>query len=312
MGRSPYEALYRHTTHYSSLGYEILSKFFFYPLIGKKNFSLNLLKCYHSSYTGAQTKNRNLKNTLHLNLSNVKSIKIKTEKVQLVQFTFINNHKAREINQKINQNIKSFIGFSSHESSGFGNSAYIPLPHLLKKGMKTYIQLPNKKRVELGTIEPLDMYEKLFVFYGRKYIVNSPNYYSKSKSYGTYFILKEMPSSIKKKIDDAFDSQNKLELFIEKNNLGELKPATLSTDNGFSDKFGTKFLKFIPHNEYNDSLLMMGPPHYVSEKDLPPEFPLYIHYNMNKNRELISPVFKWKCKKEKKQVYLNLSNFEPL
>lgn len=308
----PYEeeVLYRNSTHYSSLGYEIPAKFFFHALIGEKKFSLNSLKCHYNSYAGKK-ESGNSKNVVDLNLSNIKSIEVKTKKIPLIKVKLVNNYKPKKINYEINQDIKSFIGFSSIKPSGFGNAVYIPLSHSLKGEMRVYVQLPNEERIALGTIKPLDVYGKLFNFY-EGYVINNSVYYN--LYYGTYFILKKMPLSIKKKIEGAFTSQNSLELFIEKRSIGWLKPITLkvSDDNYLINRLGEKILRFLPHKGYNDSLLMMGPSHYVSEKDLPVEFPLHIHYNMNEGRKLVSPVFNWNCKKQKQQIHLNLPNFTPL
>ena len=85
-----------------------------------------------------------------------------------------------------------------------------------------------------------------------------------------------MFSSLQKKITViTYPAQ----LFVEDYNLGTLVSYSL---------YGQNRLKFVPVNGYKKSFLMMGPSHYITEQDLPSEFPVHIQYNMNDSRSLKS------------------------
>ena len=300
----PYEreTLYRSFTHYSSLGYEITAKFFFNALIGENFFFLNVLKCYFENKLFKS-------NVSDINLSQLDSIKITGNQVSLIKFVLIDSYYKKSSNYHLNQKIQSFIGFSSTESSSFGNVIYLPIPFQLKEGMKVYIQLSNKEKIELGAIQPLDSHGKFFNFFG-EYIENFPSYFDNYNSaYGSYFISNEMSSLIKDKLE-KLSLNNLPKVFIGDYKLGVLKPYTVI--DGMVSRSG-KILKLIPYNgEYSKSFLMMGPSHFVQEKNLPVEFTLHIKYTMNNGKTFESLIPNWKCKKEKKEIHLNFPNFKPL
>lgn len=253
-----------------------------------------------------------LKNISWTNLFHVKSIIITGNKIPLINFASLNDpHKKLSIQSKT----KSFIGFSSGRFDDFGNAAYIPLPIKLKAGLKVYIRLQNANRIELGAISPLEKYGKFFDFHA-EYIKTHPHFYD----YQMFFYWEKMPHHLKTKIRNI----RFMELFIEGNatnhKLGNLyfdylDETSLKYEEQKdlnSDWTDSRILKFIPSNGYNQSLVMWGPYHYVSERELPYRFPLYIKYVMNSGRAFKSLIPNWSCKKEKRKVRLNLPNFEPL
>ena len=317
------KSYYRHKTHYSSLGYEIPSVFFFHALIGKKDFSFNLINCQYSLQSkikaeGTLEKSKSLKTPDSFKLSDLKSISIHPllkKKPNLLNFYTLSDYHIKELN--INPDVKNFLGFSSPVE--FGNTAYLPLSYPLKDNLKVYIKLPNgkrignqknKERLELGKIQALDKYQKFFSLYGR-YITYYAPYFD--KYYGTYFILKDMPPLIKNQIERAFVSEDRLELLLEDKSLGWLELETLEAEeDDVIDLFGRKILRFLPHRGYNQSLLIMGNPDSISEKNLPFEFPLNIKYQINEKTVFKASVLNWDCKKQAQFIELNLKNFTPL
>ena len=299
------KALYRHTTHYSSLGYEIPAVFFFNALVGNQSFSFNLIKCFYPLQK--KLKSKPLKAGNNFKLSELRSIKIKSKKTSVLHFHNVNNYQAKELSENISEDVKSFLGFMS--PLDFGNTAYIPLSYSLENNLKVYIKIKAKEKIEIGAIKALDPYEKLFNFYG-KYIIYHPNYFD--WLYGTYFMLKEMPSLIRQKLEKALESQAGLELLLEDDSLGILEPISIWDDEYLANRLGETILKFIPHGGYNQSLLMMGNPDYISEKKLSSQFPLHIEYLTEEEETFKAPVLGWTCEKQAQSVELNLKNFKPL
>ena len=121
-----------------------------------------------------------------------------------------------------------------------------------------------------------------------------------------------MPPLIKKKLEKAFNSESTQELLLEDKSLGWLKLETLPEDDDLLDQFGRKILRFFPHGGYNRSLLMMGNPEYITEKNLPVEFLLNIEYQTNKKTAFKASVLNWDCEKQPQFIELNLKNFIPL
>ena len=95
----------------------------------------------------------------------------------------------------------------------------MPIP--LKEGMKIYIQLANKNKIELGSIKALDTYEKFFVFY-EKFIKTRRSFMH--SYFESSFLFEEMPSFLKEKIEKI---NSPAELFVEDYKLGWLKPYNL-------------------------------------------------------------------------------------
>ncbi|MDE0091957.1 MAG: hypothetical protein OXN83_01565 [Oligoflexia bacterium] len=48
------------------------------------------------------------------------------------------------------------------------------------------------------------------------------------------------------------------------------------------------------------------------EKEFPKEFPIYIKYETVDGKNFKSLILNWTCRKEKQEVNLDLSHFEPL
>ena len=272
--------------HKSSIGNEIISNIYFNALIGRTDFSLKIINCYFEKGVPV---NKELDKSL--SLSSVKSIKIIGGENKVIS-SLESIVKSTPLTLHTKQH-ESFI--SLFNKSNFSGTPFIPVSVQLKKGMRIYIRNKHKNRIELGTITPLDSYQKFFAFYNN-YIknTNSPFY---SNSYKTFFLLESFPVSLKKTIKKI---NSPLELFVENYRLGILQPYNL---------YGKNSLK-LSLNKY--PLLMAGPYHRVREKDLPDKFPLYIQYNINEQKKFKSLIPDWKCKKEKKHFHLNLPNFEPI
>lgn len=169
---------------------------------------------------------------------------------------------------------------------------YFPIPFQLKEGMDIYIRSGFKEKIKLGPIRAFDTHKKIFHFYG-KYIKNSLITYT---HYKPFFLQGKLPFILK-------TGKSSLKLFIENYKLGVLHYQLLENSAVF---------RFIPTIGYNKSFLMMGPSHYIRERYLPEEFPLYIQYNLKNGKAARSLIPNWRCKKEQQSVYLKLPNFKPL
>ena len=283
---------YRVFAHGSSLKNEILAHIYFNALIGRTEFSLKIINCYFKEIDFIGEK-------LIKNLYKVQSIKVIDKKGAFLA-TFRHNdsdHNHNVVDSYFNRKekeTKSFLGFSNRVD--FLDFPVFPLPIQLKTGMRIYIQLPNKKKVDLGKIRALDQFEKFFVFY-EDFIKKKEH---QTIHYESWFLLNEMPSFLKYQIDKMTDS---LDLFIEDYKLGRLQ---------FDNLNKKRNLRFIPVNGYKKSFLMMGPSQSVREKDFSSEFSLYIQYNMNDSESFESLIPDWKCKKEDNFIYLQLPHFDPL
>ena len=297
---------YKVFDHKSSLGNEIVAKIYFNILIGKKKFFLNIINCHFKSRLFELTsfKSRNIRD---LN-SFSKNWDEDLFDLQSIQLTDGNNviatlrHNSSDhhyndgsyLNYKV-KGTKSFIAFFS--LSDFLNSSFIPMPIQLKEGMKIYIQLKNKIRVELGAIQALDTYKKLFVFYS-DFITRGIRASTHHKS---YFTWEKLPDLFKRQMGNL---NNLGELFVEGYKLGELQ---------HYNSYEKKDLRFIPVNGYKESFLMMGAfSNHAREQQFSAEFPLYIQYNADSGESFKSLIPKWYCKKEKQLVDFNLPSFEPL
>ena len=286
----PYEwqSLYRSFGHYSSLGYELPAIYFFNALIGKEHFVWKKIKCFF--------KKKNYKiNKRNINLSEVNSIKLTGGYVSLCDFRLKDDkHYFQEMNYQIDHSTQSFLTFSSRKSDDFGNAIYHSLPIQLKEGMKVYIQFSDQSKTELGEIHAFDSHGKFFDFYA-KYI----SYYPFYQEHEEYFIFDKMPSFLQEKIAQA----STLALFVEDYQLGTLQWY-------YPEKYKNKKLKLELYSKAR--FYPSGPDHYVTEKDVPDRFPLYIQYTMNNGKIFKNRVQNWNCFKERRKVRLNISNFEPL
>lgn len=305
--------LYRRFAHKSSLGNELVAKIYFNTLIGKKEFSLKAINCYFKKSTTVWKDKILTAKSKRFKQNSVNSTNKKFDKdlfaVQSIQVTDgnitiltlrhnISNHyhkKGSYLNHKI-KGTKSFIAFFNKYD--FLESAFIPSHIQLKKDMNVYIQLANKNRIKLGSIKPLDIYEKFFVFYEQYIKSNIDTGYTHHYS---HFILEKMPFILKDKIKPVKKS---VKLFIEDYKIGHLELYNL---------YGKNSLRLIPVNGYEKSFLMMGPSRgYVRKHKFPDEFPLYIQYNMNNGESFKSLIPDWRCKKRKQKILLKLPNFDPL
>ena len=229
-------------------------------------------------------KSHNLKNVI--DLDSVNRIEV------LGQDTFLFNLRVNRSDHYWNhgtyknykkEGTKSFFAFLKKDN--FLKSVYIPLPFQLKKGMKLYIQFKNKSRVELGSIQALDNYNKFFALYS-DHIIGKIDY-----SHTHWFIyLKDL------NIEEG-------ELFIDDYKLGRVANEQL---------YGKKLLKFIPNIGYQNTFLMMGPQDSVQERDFPNEFPVFINYQTKEGKNFKSLIPDWTCRKEKQEINLDLPHFEPL
>ena len=294
------KVLYRSFFHYSSLGYEIITKYFFYALIGKKKFFINLLKC-HIKKDNLQA---NIKFyplpalPLSSDISNATfhSIKILTDRgIPLIRFVTYPDFKTEDYSINLEKN---FIGFSSGTLGSFGNLSWYLFPIQLKDDMRVYLKFSNRDEIiVLGSITLLESYRRFFYFH-RKYIENVWNI--KSDNFDLYFLLKKMPLFIKEKIEKNIFLRKSVDLFIGKYKLGVM----------VLDKFRTKDrLKFIPSQE---QMLLMTGPSGVLEKNLPNKVSLYIQYNMDNGKSFKSLIPNWKCEKKRKWIHLKATSFKSL
>ena len=147
-----YKMFYQHK---SSLGNELIAKIYLNALTGKQKFFLKKIHCYF-------TDNKPVNEKFSKNLSATKSIQITDGKKAISSLRRVDS------DSYMNKKTKSLISFSN--KSDFLEYFFF-LPVSLKEGMKISIQLADKQKFEIGSIEALDTYKKLFVFYG-KYIKN--------------------------------------------------------------------------------------------------------------------------------------------
>ena len=283
--------------HKSSLGNELIAKIYFNALTGNKDFSLKIIRCHFKEPIPIQTGEIKSIKTGIFKQNSATSINLsRGQKLQSIQITGENIALTtlRPIIDKTNyMGGKSFITFFGE--SNFLESPFILLDIQLKKGMRIYIELEDKTRIELGSIEPLDISNVFFVFY-TKYIENqffSP-YDDDSR---LFFLLGKMPFSLKARTERI---KSTAKLFVENHELGILYTSSL---------YGKKGLVLIPVVES----LFIGPHGHIREKSLPnDEFSLYIQYNYKNGESFKSLIPNWICKKEKQYIHLNLPNFEPL
>ena len=146
--------------HGSSLENENIANIYFNALIGRTEFSLKIINCYFKKidFVGSSFEG---------DLYSVKSIKV-IDKKGTPLATFRHNNTDHHYNDssyfnRKEKKTKSFIGFSNRVD--FLDFPFFSLPIQLKTGMRIYIQLPNKKKVDLGRIKALGQFEKFFVFY---------------------------------------------------------------------------------------------------------------------------------------------------
>ena len=282
---------YRVFSHASSLENENMANIYFNALIGRAEFPLKIINCYFKEIGFVSNK-------LKKGLYQIRSIKVIDKKGTSLA-TFRRNvsdhhHNEGSYFKRKEKWMKSFIGFSN--GVDFLDFPFFPLPIQLKTGMKISIQLPNKKRIDLGRIRALDQFEKFFVLY-ENFIVKKRY---QTIHYESWFLLKQMPVSFENQIKEVTGTFG---LFVEDYKLGTLY---------FDDFYGKRALRFIPVNGYKKSFLMMGPSHSVRESDFPAEFPVYIQYNVNDSESFKSLIPDWKCKKKKQHIHLKLPHFDPL
>ena len=323
-------SFYKVFWHESSIGNRLTAQFYFKALQGEKRFFLNIIQCYFkpsdlsfaSLYQAqgndksigldvsakpipietssqkpvsknARASGRTQQESHHLNhiidLDSVNQIKVLGQKTLLFNFrrNIANHHYSDgsyESHKK--KGTKNFLVFLNKKN--FLRSVYIPFSFQLKKGMKIYLQFSNGERMELGAIQSLDAYNKFFVLYA-DYIMGTADY-----SYTHLFLYIE-----KKKLKIKEGG----ELFIDNYKLGQVVPAKIYKKN---------LLKFIPNIGYSNTFLMMGPQDSVQEKDLSKKFPVFISYQTKDGQNFKSLIPDWICKKERREINLDLPYFEPL
>ena len=269
------EDFYRVFLHASSLGNELIAQVYFNALLGKTHFFVNTIHChFKDSKQTSHTKN------IKINLDAIDSIEIIGGGNLL--FNLKANRRDHFWKNGTYKNhkkagTKSFLTFLNTDN--FLKSVYIPLSFQLKEGMKIYIQSESNKRIELGAIQALDNYNKFFALY---YGEQGLDHY--------YFIIYFKDLKIEKKA----------ELFIDNHKLGQI-----------ISKKGN-LLKFIPEIGYLNTFLTMGPQGSVREADFPKKFPVYIKYETANGKNFKSLILNLTCRKEKQEVNLDLSHFEPL
>ena len=287
--------LYERFGHRSSLGYEQVAKIYFHGLIGKKKFFLKNITC---SFINSKPNYKEF----NKNFDSVNLIQIFGEKTPAF---ILRNNNPEHYHNKVSysdyktKGTKSFIAFFGKDQ--FLESIFFPLFNRLKEDMKISIHLPNKTKLELGSIKPLDAYKKFFVFFE-----NYLHYFDNNDKYESFFLLDEMPLNLKKQLNQT---KKPLELFVGDYKLGSLLLSKLYFRTSDTYK---QILKFIPRYGYEKSFLFMGPAKLIREKDFPDQFSLSIKYTMDNGDNLNSLIPDWKCYKYKQTFHLNLPNFKPL
>ena len=287
--------LYREFGHSSALGNEITAYIYFNALIGKKNFISNILDCYFSQRAKGFAAKKNIL------FNKIKNIFIGTKSILLgeIRLNSSEHHRRKEgtFFQDNQKNIKSFIGFSDFLENNLGLSPYFPIPLKLSNKSTVSIQFPGKKNISLGQIRTLDSFGKFFNLYSNYTKIKPDKNYN---YYEVHFFKEKLRQNLKKKL--LRNPNKKLYLLIDDYVLGELSPSTYYE--------GEPSLVLKPRSK--NSFLMMGPQHLVQERQLPSQFPLYMHYVMEDGRALKSLIPEWSCRKEKHTYQLDLPNFEPL
>ena len=286
--------------HESSFGNEITAKIYFNALIGKKEFSVNIINCHPESYRENSLLKQSFKNPIKKRirkfaLFDVKSIQINTENRQISSLRRNSSDhywNKRSASHYIDKKTRSFIALSN-KNYFLDSPAYFPVPFQLKEGMGVYVQSGFKEKIKLGSIIAFDEHKKIFHFYG-KYIKNTLFTYT---HYKPFFYQKDFPLFLKNNLKPIF------KLFIEDYKLGSLDHQRSKESSAF---------KFTPTSGYDASFLMMGPSHYIRNKDLPEKFSLHIQYNLKTGVAVKSSIPNWKCRKEETEVKLNLPNFKNL
>ena len=290
---SPDKKLYYVFGHGSSLYNEYIAKIYFQALLGEHKPVLEKISCYFTK----NEKNFSKNSEEALPAGSIQITDGKTPLTSLRHNSKDHHWKNGSYSNYKYKNTKSFISFFS--KSQFLESPFFPVSIKLKDNMKIYIQ-SNKKgegKILLGKIKALDSHKIFFVFcqdYIRSYYDSSFYHYNPYNT--TYFIRNKM-------FPHASKNHKKYDLLIEDHKIGRLKLKNSKTEG--------EIFTFFP--KYKKSFLMMGAfSGHVRVADFAEDFPLYIHYNKTNGEEIKSLIPDWRCKKEKKEIYLNLPNFKPL
>ena len=284
--------LYKVFIHKSSLGNELVAAVYFNALIGNKEFYWNIFNCYLNPIPFSVVKKQ-------LNLRAVEKIFIGTENVSIGELRAnVSNHYYEEekwsFYQNKSKNIKSLIGFSRPSVNGFDWSPYFPLPFDLNEKSKVYIEFSGGKKLPLGLFKPLDKYGKIFNLY-----LNSMKWKMGSTEIYMYFPLKKLSLDLKAELLKY--KNQRMFLKLDGYMLGELLRTVVY-----------KQVSLILEPKQQSTFLMMGPMSLIKERDLPSNFPLYVHYLMEDGSVLKSLMPEWSCLKEKKKYKLSLPHFEPI
>ena len=205
---------YRVSGHLSPLGNEYIAQIYFNALIGKKDFSLNYIKCSFIA------KKENPKNEFQGDLNLIQSIKVTHKKTALGSLrTNSSDHYWKDgsyKNYKV-KNTRSLFSFSNANS--FLGSAFFPIDASLNKNWDISIKLKNKESLIIGKANPLDSHDKILMFYTH-YIYIKKDWKKKQRRI-TFFMIDKMPLHLKEKVEHI---DYPIDIFIGNNKIGSLHP----------------------------------------------------------------------------------------
>ena len=273
--------------HASSLENELLANVYFNSLVGNKSFDFDIINCRFNPLTNSSQPT--VKNP-HVNLDSVKSIKVfSNNNIELFSLAssdldFFYHDFGGSYDRQMKKEIKNFLAFWPSPSLSLPR-IHFSIPFSMQGGEKIFLKIPEKKKIELGSITPLDSHGVFFIF--RRPYIFIPGRDE------VYFRIDHMLSFMEgKKIT--------MNLFIEDYELGVLKPI----DGSF---------KFSPAVGFNETFAMQGPDSNRARVDnFPDRFSLYAQYNMKNGEKIKSPMPSIICKKDKQRINLKLPNFTPL
>ena len=284
---------YRVYDHLSPLGNEYIAQIYFNALIGKKDFSLNYIKCSFIA------KKENPKNEFQGDLNLIQSIKVTHKKTALGSLRTNSSDHSKDgsyKNYKV-KNTRYLFSFSNVNS--FLDSTFFPVNVSLNKNWDISIKLKHKEPLIIGKANPLDSHDKILMFYTH-YIYIKKDWKKKRRKI-TFFMIDEMPLHLKEKVEHI---DYPIDIFIGNNKIGSLHPQL------YKNK---KVFYLEPIKGYKHSFLMMGDGNSsVREKALPSEFFPSVEYVMEDGSNFKSLIPSWKCRKEKRNFHLKLPNFSPL
>ena len=269
----------RYGGHHSSLGNEIWSLLYFYALIGREHFSLDLVNC-DKTHTPSFLR---IYKDRRFSLKHVEKIFLFTRGFKIGELV-MNQHKTG-LELQFPKNTQSFIGFFYSEDF-FSNVAFIPVPFQLTSEDVISITLKDLEvKKTLGKVKPLDENHTFFTF-------QMDN-------------LHAGPGDVKSRYETVFSNlPNKKSFFIYINDflLGKLIPVLNNGEKGF---------RLVPlHLRMDQTLVFIGPDQKFHHKDLPVKLPLFLRYETKNGNSFLSSVPLWKCQKEKTHIKLHLPHLD--